>query len=80
MQTLIVHIATEDVRETPELEPGISDTEVRLQKRRYLPLEVPFEEELPAARQVYQAAKAVHEMRCMIPGSGEPSMLMRSTG
>jgi putative nucleotidyltransferase with HDIG domain len=71
VQTLIVSIETEEAKEEPVLESNIADepaVPVEEEEAASMPQVVPFEEELPAARQVYQAAKtviqdAMHDVR-----------------
>ena len=61
VQTLIVHIEAEEVSEGPAVEIDLMDqpTGPPAEEASSAPPMVPFEEELPAARQVYQAAKTV---------------------
>lgn len=61
VQTLIVHIEAEEVCEGPAGETEIVDQPVvpAVEEAASVPPMVPFEEELPVARQVYQAAKIV---------------------
>lgn len=61
VQTLIVHIEAEETCEGPAGETEIVDQPVApaVEEVASVPPMVPFEEELPAARQVYQAAKTV---------------------
>lgn len=61
VQTLIVHIEAEETCEGPARETEIVDQPVApaVEEAASVPPMVPFEEELPAARQVYQAAKTV---------------------
>lgn len=61
VQTLIVYIEAEEVCEGPAGETEIVDQPVvpAVEQAASAPPMVPFEEELPAARQVYQAAKIV---------------------
>jgi putative nucleotidyltransferase with HDIG domain len=70
VQTLIVSLEAEEVKEGPVVESGITDEPaVPAEKETAsVPPVVPFDEELPAARQVYQAAKiviqdAMHDVR-----------------
>ena len=61
VQTLVVRIDAEEVREEPALEQDeAEDSNVPVMEQPVVPTPVvPFEEELAAARQVYQAAKTV---------------------
>jgi putative nucleotidyltransferase with HDIG domain len=61
VQTLVVRIDAEEVRESPALEQDLTDdSNVPLVEETVsTPSIVPFEEELATARQVYQAAKIV---------------------
>lgn len=61
VQTLIIQIEAGEVSETPSTEPDLTDETVApaVEEAASTPPMVPFEEELPAARQVYQAAKTV---------------------
>ena len=70
VQTLIVSLEAEEVKEGPVVESGITDEPaVPAEKETAsVPPVVPYDEELPAARQVYQAAKiviqdAMHDVR-----------------
>ncbi len=61
VQTLVVRIDAEEVRETPAPEQELADDSnvPVVEEPVSAPPVVPFEEELAAARQVYQAAKIV---------------------
>lgn len=61
VQTLIVRIKAEDTQEMTAVEPEPSEkpVTVNVEQPPSVPPNVPFEEELQAARQVYQAAKSV---------------------
>lgn len=61
VQTLIVHIDAEEVCDGPSTETGTVDQAAGPPSEDVASAQpmVPFEEELPAARQVYQAAKIV---------------------
>ena len=61
VQTLIVHVDQADVRDSSIVAPDITDEPVEpaAEETASVPLAVPFEEELSAARQVYQAAKTI---------------------
>ena len=61
VRTLVVRIQAEAIRDVPVSEPEIGDKPVEpiVDQAASVPPTVPFEEELPAARQVYQAAKSV---------------------
>jgi hypothetical protein len=61
VQTLIVHIEAEEVSEGPavEIDPMDQPAGHPAEEASSAPPLIPFEEELPAARQVYQAAKTV---------------------
>jgi hypothetical protein len=61
VQTLIVHIDAEEVCDGPAGETESEDmpTGPPAEEASSAPPMVPFEKELPAARQVYQAAKTV---------------------
>lgn len=61
VQTLVVRIDAEEVREAPALEQDLADDAnvSVVEEPAPAPPVVPFEEELAAARQVYQAAKTV---------------------
>jgi len=65
VQTLTIRVAAEEVREeapaqsSPENTPVVSPSEPTRLVSPPAPTQVPFEEELPAAKQVYQAAKTI---------------------
>ena len=61
VQTLMVQIEAGEVSETPSTELDLTDKTIApaVEEAASTPPMVPFEEELPAARQVYQAAKTV---------------------
>jgi putative nucleotidyltransferase with HDIG domain len=61
VQTLVVRIDAEEVRESPALEQDLTDDSnvPVVEETVSTPSIVPFEEELATARQVYQAAKIV---------------------
>ncbi|OQW34735.1 MAG: hypothetical protein A4E19_17605 [Nitrospira sp. SG-bin1] len=60
VQTLIVNFDVEEVEQEPALQPPVADETMSTpNEARSIPPLVPFDEELPAARAVYQAAKMV---------------------
>ncbi len=61
VRTLVVSMEAEEVQQSTVPEPDITDEPAGLaaDEAASVPQVVPFEEELPAARQVYQAAKLV---------------------
>lgn len=61
VQTVVVRIKREEVEAASASEPEITDVPVepRAKEDPSVPEAVPFEEELPVAREVYQAAKSV---------------------
>ena len=61
VKTLVVSIEAEEVEQGTVFEPDITDEPIRLaaDETASVPQIVPFEEELPVARQVYQAAKTI---------------------
>lgn len=61
VQTLVVSIEAEEIEQGTVLEPDITDEPIgsAVGKAALAPQVVPFEEELPVARQVYQAAKTI---------------------
>ena len=61
VKTLVVSIEAEEVEQGTVFEPDITDEPIRLaaDETASAPQIVPFEDELPIARQVYQAAKTI---------------------
>ncbi|HEU5407791.1 MAG TPA: HD-GYP domain-containing protein [Nitrospira sp.] len=61
VRTLVVSIEAEEVEQGTVFEPDITDEPIRLaaDETASVPQIVPFEDELPVARQVYQAAKTI---------------------
>lgn len=61
VRTLIVSLDGGEIADTPEVEPNIAADAVlsSMEDTTSVPSIVPFEEELPVARQVYQAAKTI---------------------
>lgn len=61
VRTLVVSVHTEKIADPPEAEPDIvADAELPAKEdMASVPPIVPFEEELPVAKQVYQAAKTI---------------------
>ncbi|HWG95729.1 MAG TPA: HD-GYP domain-containing protein [Nitrospira sp.] len=61
VKTLVVSIEAEEVEQGTVFEPDITDEPIRLaeDETASVPQVVPFEDELPVARQVYQAAKTI---------------------
>ena len=62
VRTLLVSFNTEEIGNTPEVKPDIdigANTAPAIADTASIPAIVPFEEELPVARQVYQVAKTI---------------------
>lgn len=61
VQTLVVNLDVEDIPDTPEAEPDIATNPLftATKEPASVPPPIPFEEELPEARRVYQAAKTI---------------------
>jgi putative nucleotidyltransferase with HDIG domain len=63
VRTLVVTVEAEEIAEPPETKPDITSTPVLTAPEETAPVSsmVPLEEELPTARQTYQAAKNIVE-------------------
>ena len=61
VRTLLVSFNAEEIENTPEVKPDIGANAARpaIADTASIPAIVPFEEELPVARQVYQVAKTI---------------------
>jgi Domain of unknown function (DUF3391) len=61
VRTLVVNLDAEEIPDTPEMAPDIATDPVLTvaEEPASAPSIVPFEEELPDARRVYQAAKTI---------------------